>query len=433
MGSEKGVWQATEQELIETLTDYFREKGRVLSRREYCRQTDRPFPYGRIENNFGWGRLKRIVEARILLKLESFDEPKSLEFEKSQLVDPKMLTGDDEDRLAIMAGLKAVNLPLGYRRILATMVSEIERALLQLPRYKVPDKMSDKETAVLVLSDLHSGRRNYNDQGVVTYNMDIMVARVGLVKDYVFDILEDRIKLDKLDEFCIAMVGDIVDGSGIFPGQELSQDLTCFVPQICLVTACIWDIIVEVRQRFNIPVKVRGVRGNHGRQYKYCVANNNFDNLVFHLLYMMAYTYDPQGVNVEYSAGAPYLNFSLKDIKCHIRHEAPVQTETPAARAKFLGWKQIHEYSVMLYGHKHHPGGGTVLDADVFMNGCLMAIDDLAENLALFSRPSQRLIGLRPGIGVTYAYNLYADQFGDGDEAVNLINKYPILKTFNLL
>ena len=45
----------------------------------------------------------------------------------------------------------------------------------------------------------------------------------------------------------------------------------------------IWDLVVEIRQKFKMPVRIKGVRGNHGRQYKYCVANNNFDNLVFHL------------------------------------------------------------------------------------------------------------------------------------------------------
>ena len=169
-----------------------------------------------------------------------------------------------------------------------------------------------------------------------------LVARMGLIKDATLQIVGERVRLGQIDEVCVALAGDSIDGSGIYPGRELHQDLTCYVPQICLAVGCIWDLVVEIRQRFGIIVRIKGGRGNHGRQYKYCVANNNFDNLMFHLLYIMAVTYDPHGVSVDYSAGPPYVNFKSKGFSCRMRHEAPVQTETAVARAQFLGWKQIH-------------------------------------------------------------------------------------------
>lgn len=83
----------------------------------------------------------------------------------------------------------------------------------------------------------------------------------------------------------------------------------------------------------------------------------------------------------------------------------------------------------MLFGHRHHPGGGTILDADICMNGSLVSLDDLAESMGVCSRPSQKLIGIKPGVGMTYQYNLYADRFATGGEADQLLKKYPLLQT----
>lgn len=423
MGAQSEGKGDNKEAVIGKAADFFKSLGGIPSRREYGRLSGRPFSISTIERLFGWGEFRRLVDEKMG---HPVTPPK---FDKSDLVSPSLLTGDDYDRLAVMAGLKEVGLPKRFREMLANLVMTTEEALLKLPRYHLPERKTGLEATVLLLSDLHSGRRYYDDQGQAVYNQDILAFRMGLVKDYLCRIVDERIRLGRLDEFYIALIGDIIDGSGIFPGQELHQDLTCFVPQICLAVACIWDLAVEVRQLFNIPVHIKGVRGNHGRQYKFAVANNNFDNLVFQMLYMLALTYDPHGVSVEYSTGAPYLNFQVKGYKCHMRHEAPVQTETPAARAKFLGWRAMHDYHLMFYGHKHHPGGGTALDTDVYMNGCLMGIDDLAESLALYSRPSQTLVGVDPELGATYRYNLYADRAALGGEADYLFKKYPVLTT----
>lgn len=123
----------------------------------------------------------------------------------------------------------------------------------------------------------------------------------------------------------------------------------------------------------------------------------------------------------------PYMNFKVKGFGCHMRHEAQVQSETPVAKAKFAGWKIMHDFDMMFYGHKHHPGNGSILDGEVFMNGCLVGVDDLSESMATFSRPSQTLIGVDPGMRRTYTYNLFADKFAVGGEASSILRKYPFL------
>lgn len=405
------------ESIIQDLAAFFKTCGKVLSRKEYRRIRTKPHSARFIEKHIGWNFAKQQA-AMILAK----DAPEEVLVSR-----PTTVSADDHDRLAIMAGLKKTGLPPKFRLILANLVMETEHSLLKLPRYSLPEPTTDHESAVLLLSDLHSGKSVFDDQGKCLYNQDIMTFRMGLVKEQLCRIIDERVAMKRLDQFVLAMIGDIVDGAGVYPGQELNQDLTCYVPQICLVAACIWDLILEIRRR-GIPVWIKGVRGNHGRQYKYANAQNNFDYLVLQLLYMMAYTYDREGISVEYG-NSPYMNFEVKGYRCHIRHEAPVQTETPAARAKFNGWRAMHDFDLIFYGHMHHPGNGSVLDCDSFMNGSLVGTDDLSESMGVFSRPSQTLIGIDPQFGRTYAYNLYADRFSEKGEAAGLLKKYPMLKT----
>ena len=93
------------------------------------------------------------------------------------------------------------------------------------------------------------------------------------------------------------------DGAGIYPGQELNQELTCYVPQISLAVACIWDLVTEIRNR-KLPVRIKGVRGNQGRQYKYANAANNFDYIVLQILYMLAYAQNAKAIKPKFTEGS---------------------------------------------------------------------------------------------------------------------------------
>jgi len=63
------------------------------------------------------------------------------------------------------------------------------------------------------------------------------------------------------------------------------------------------------------------------------------------------------------------------------------------------------------------------------MNGSIVGIDDLAESLATYSRPSQTLFGVDAEVGVSFRYNVYLDQFGKGGGADRLLDRYPMLRT----
>jgi predicted phosphodiesterase len=428
------ITKREEYRLIQDLAKIFEEHGKVLSKREYLRLKWKPYSLEAYECVFGWGRAKHLAAEMI----GGFSPPSgSCDPAYPPKTDttisrtaPFAETPEDEEtafRLAMMTGLKKQSLPTKYREMIGKLIMSVEKCLLELPKTTIRKPSVEKESVCLLVSDIHSGKQAYDDQGECLYSKDICAFRLNLLKQRTLHLLNNHLRPERLDEFVLCLAGDIVDGSGIYPNQELHQDLTNFNHQIALVVAGIWDLILAIR-KMGLIVRVRGVRGNHGRQHKYAPATNNFDYLVYQLLYLMAHYEDQEGIEVKYSATTDYLNFTVKGHKVHMRHEAPTQPETPSARAKFGGWRALHDWRVFLYGHKHHPGSGTYLDGDTFMNGSIVGIDDLAESLATYSRPSQTLFGVDAEVGVSFRYNVYLDQFGKGGEADELLERYPMLR-----
>lgn len=336
------------------------------------------------------------------------------------------LMADDEitAKLATMVGLKKKSIPAPYRNILASLIMETEYALERRPVVSIPERTC-KEAVVLLGSDDHSGKRVFNEEGQIIYDKDILSYRKALLKTKVIHLLRDHLRKNTIDEFWLLLLGDLVDGSGIYPGQIINQDLTCFHNQVALVAASYWDIITAIRN-YGLPVHVRGVRGNHGRQGKDAPADNNFDYAVYQLLYLWAYT--TNGVDVDYSTTTQYMNVNIKGQTVHLRHEAPPQTETPASRAKLGGWRQIHEWEILVSAHLHHPGGGTYGPYYHIMNGSPVGIDDLSESMGRTSRPSQAFFGIAPNQGVSFRYDIYLDGYGEGQESEELMQDYPMLK-----
>jgi len=332
---------------------------------------------------------------------------------------------DDEEscRLAHMAGLKK-NIPHAYRKILANLVMNVESALDRPREVYVPSR-GDKETIVQLISCTHSGKIVFDESGVPTFNKDILAYKMAVLKAKIIKLVTKHVGLKNVDEFVLALLGDLVDGSGIYANQEINQDLNFFGDQTSLIVAAIWDIVLAIKM-LGLPVRIVGVRGNHGRQGKYAPPDNNFDYLVYQLLYVLAH--NTEGVTVEYSTTTEYKNFTVKGHNVHIRHEAPPQTETPAARAKFAGWQSIHDYDIIAYAHLHHPGTGIYFDADTIMNGSPVGSDDLSERIAKGSRPSQTMFGIHPNVGVSFRYNIYLDTYTEGIFAEEIMNRYPMLK-----
>ena len=404
-----------QEELVQKLYKCFKEHGRALSRREYLRLENRPCSISSIERNIGWGLAKDRAEAK--LKEEGRDRKISEEIE------PEKTNGKTDRAILESFGLKQQTITQKQWKTVTEWIVELQKNVEKLPKKEIRFKKGG-ENLILLISDTHFGKAVYNGEGIQTYNKDISISRINLLKHKFSRLIEERLRVGELNEIYICLIGDIIDGSGIYPNQEASQDITSFPKQICLATAALWDLISSLYIRYGIPIRVKAVRGNHGRQYKYALSGNNFDYMVYQLIYLMSEKF--ADITVQYSIGAEYLNFSIKDLNVHMRHIAPPQAETAAGKAKFGGWRQLHNWDILLYGHLHHPGSMTFHESNIFMNGTIIGGDDLSERMATSSRPCQTAVIVNETEGVLGSRYLYVDEADViGHEAEDLLRSYP--------
>jgi hypothetical protein len=262
-------------------------------------------------------------------------------------------------------------------------------------RRKVTPKKSSRESLVLALSDFHIGACT----AVVLERLSTVVAMVA-------DAASGR----NIDECVVLLVGDIIDGEGIYPGQDISLEQHV-AEQVKLAAKETWKVLLGLRELFP-AVRVSAVRGNHGRSGHSPEAN--WDHMVYQQLDHMVYQQLSILADIDGSVGfeTEYGDYGLTTIKGTrglIRHKAPVQTDTAAARAKFGGWLAIHAYDWLLYGHCHHYGIMSFAGRPIFRNGCLPGSNDYSERLAVTDKPCQLLWGITPSRCPTFVAPLVWD------------------------
>lgn len=241
---------------------------------------------------------------------------------------------------------------------------------------------------VLLLSDFHIGKVIKDEDNIEVYNTDKGLQRIRQTPELILSTL-DKETISRTEEIIILLIGDHVDGEGIYPGQEITLEKGVS-EQVRLVTRVTWELIQSVREIFPI-VRIVTARGNHGRSGLSVEAN--FDNMYYQQLELLVdWTDDPQlSIKNRY---AEFNTFTTQGWKGLIRHWAPVQADTSAAKSRLGGWKDIHGYHFMCYGHWHHWGVLTYNGCPIIRNGCLSGGDDYAEKLGCYDSPTQVLLGI---------------------------------------
>ncbi len=309
-------------------------------------------------------------------------------------------------------GQRSVNLPelsptsSERAKVSTRQNQEIRSALEELyeirdsiPRRVVTTAPSNtkKESAVLILSDIHLGKLTEITTGLSDgYNVDIALRRLDSLSERVIGLLQPH----KVDELVIVLAGDLVDGENIFPSQAMQIEISS-IQQVHLVTKGLWELIQQLRPHFT-TIQIVSCRGNHGRTGS-TSRESNWDNLVALQLELLADMKENTNVIVKNTYN-DFNTFAVKGWKGLVRHEAPVQADTPAARSKFAGWHNIHDFDFVVYGHYHHWGVMTWNGKPIFRNGSFPGGDDYSEQFGSFDPPTQLLFGVSTEKVPTFIY-----------------------------
>jgi predicted phosphodiesterase len=132
-------------------------------------------------------------------------------------------------------------------------------ASMSIPAVKAPGKDKRKgqgETAIAVLSDWQVGKRT------PTYNSDVCARRIEEYAQKVERLTAVQRAEHPVRELRVYLLGDIVEGEMVFPGQAHQIDASLF-RQIMLGGEIIANFVRRMAASFD-RVRVVGVTGNHG-------------------------------------------------------------------------------------------------------------------------------------------------------------------------
>ena len=209
------------------------------------------------------------------------------------------------------------------------------------------------DTLIIQFTDWHVGKVVKDETSNEIYNEKVFKERIGILLNEILVLLDSYIrKGTPIRDVVIVSTGDILDGMGIYASQEVNSEMSPPF-QVMLAAKIIQRFILSLIKR-KLNVIFYGVKGNHGEIRgeggKQKDPNANWDLMLYLILELWAVDAKFKNVKVNYSE-LNYLNFEVQGWRYHIRHIAPIQTETAAGKAKFLGWARKHKCDLVVYGH----------------------------------------------------------------------------------
>ncbi|MFG3137679.1 hypothetical protein ACGFZA_15890 [Streptomyces sp. NPDC048211] len=268
------------------------------------------------------------------------------------------------------------------------------------------------EHAIALLSDMQTGKLTPD------YNSDVCRERVMRYAARIVEIAEVQRAHHPVDEITVCMLGDMIEGVDIFPGQQWLIDSTLYDQLFNTTPAILADFCRYLLAHFE-KVHVLAVDGNHGRigrkgQYG---PMDNADRMVYRILGLLMRDEprfdltmtDPQGERNWYMVGQ-WGNYSAMLI-----HGDQIRGSNGfpwyGLGKKVNGWASggIEErFDDLFMGHYHQLGRMPLNQRSVWANGSTESTNTFAaETLAAQSEPSQWLLFCDPDAGhITASYGV---------------------------
>lgn len=292
-------------------------------------------------------------------------------------------------------------------------------AFTSLPTPKVPKPTfdasdEDEETAVVVLGDWQLGKKT------PTYSSDICAKRIELLGDKVLRITNIQRADHPIKHLRVWLVGDIVEGEDIFPGQSHLVDASLYGQVGVYGPRILREFVLKMLANFE-TVTLVGVVGNHGtiggisrRNYN---DETNMDRLLYKIIEWM-FEYEPR-VKCHIPEGFGERNFyavdTIGDYSTLLVHgdQFPAPTSLHSYYKKVMGWKDgaiPEHFDDVFMGHYHQKALMTLGSTQLRIVGSPESYNTFAQEvLANMGRPSQHLQFVHPENGITSEHTLWLD------------------------
>jgi hypothetical protein len=288
----------------------------------------------------------------------------------------------------------------------------------ELPKTKQPilknNKHKTPETAVAVFADWQMGKVT------PTYNTNVLEQRIEQYTEKLIEITEIQRMDHNVDDLHVWLLGDIVEGEEIFPGQSHLIDSGLYRQVGINGPRILGKFLTTALENFK-RVHVVGVIGNHGavggKMRKQHDPETNMDRLLYKIVDHMFEKEDRMTFNIPDGVGERnwYAVDTIGSYGCLLIHgdQLPSPTSYHGYFKKVMGWKDgaiPEHFDDVFMGHYHQQFKMTIGTTMLRISGSPESSNTYAqEYFSSMSRPCQHLMYVHPEHGVTSEYSIWLD------------------------
>ena len=270
------------------------------------------------------------------------------------------------------------------------------------------------ETAVAVLADWQLGKVTS------TYNSDVLADRIEQYTEKLIEIVNIQRAHHNVDNLHVWLLGDIVEGEEIFPGQShlldsgLYRQVGIYGPEI------LGKFLSTALENFK-HVHVTGVIGNHGavggRARRQHDPETNMDRLLYKIVELIFKNEPRISFNIPDGRGERsfYAVDRIGNYGSLLIHgdQMPSPTSFHGYYKKVMGWKDgaiPEHFDDVFMGHYHQQVKVTIGSGLLRISGSPESNNTYAQEFfSSMSRPCQHLMFVHPENGVTSEYSIWLD------------------------
>lgn len=292
--------------------------------------------------------------------------------------------------------------------------SNFEFPKIKQPTIKNSSKHKSPETAVAVFADWQLGKVTPD------YNSAVLEQRIEQYTEKLIEITEIQRMDHNVDDLHVWLLGDIVEGEEIFPGQAHLIDSGLYRQVGINGPRILAKFLTTALENFK-RVHVVGVIGNHGavggKMRKQHDPETNMDRLLYKIVELMFDKEDRITFNIPDGAGERnwYAVDNIGGYGSLLIHgdQLPSPTSYHGYYKKVMGWKDgaINEhFDDVFMGHYHQQFKMTIGSTMLRISGSPESHNTYAQEFfSSMSRPCQHLMYIHPEHGVTSEYSIWLD------------------------
>jgi hypothetical protein len=252
------------------------------------------------------------------------------------------------------------------------------------------------------------------------YNTNVLQERIERYTEKLLEIVQIQRMDHEVNDLHIWLLGDIVEGEEIFPGQSHLIDSGLYRQVAVNGPRILGNFVKTALENFN-HVHITGVIGNHGAvggtTRKQHDPETNMDRMLYKIIELIVG--DDERITFNIPDGVGERNWYAVDTIGNYSSLLIHGDQMPAPNAfhgyykKIMGWKDgaiPEHFDDVFMGHYHQQFKMTIGSSMLRISGSPESYNTYAqEYFSSMSRPCQHLMFVHPENGVTSEYSIWLD------------------------